>query len=69
MRNRIIHNIINAVTVFCTGSWKLFTDYKTLKLIISEYLNWMFFFSTELAGPPALESLLEIFEDTPFKKQ
>ena len=41
MRNRIIHNITNAVTVFCTGSWKLFTDYKTL--IISEYLNWMFF--------------------------
>ena len=34
MRNRIIHNITNAVTVFCTGSWKLFTDYKTL--IISE---------------------------------
>ena len=41
MRNRIIHNITNAVIVFCTGSWKLLTDYKTL--IISEYLNWMFF--------------------------
>ena len=34
MRNRIIHNITNAVTGFCTGSWKLFIDYKML--IISE---------------------------------
>ena len=41
----------------------LFQNWKLLKFRLG------FFFSTELAGAAALESLLEFLEDTPFKKQ
>ena len=72
MQNRIIHNITNALSP-CSA--RVLGNYSlTIKRLL--FQNWKLlkfkldvFFSTELAGAPALESLLEFHENIPFKKQ